>query len=145
MTIKGYGKATREIIKEYEQYIGFDLPNDYISFLVDFNGGTIKDGAFYVSEINEKIPLHVLYGLNVDIELDLKKWNDEYMDDILPNSLIIGYDYGGEFIVLINGPELKGVYYWDHMFYFEQSKEESNTYFIANSFADFLDMLNNQS
>lgn len=141
MMIIGYGNITEDMINDYEKHIGFDLPDDYKYFLMQYNGGKIKDGVIFVGEIEEKIPLHVLYGLNVEKGLDLQKWNDEYQDDLLPNSIIIGHDYGGEFIVLINDPEKKGIYFWDHMFSFEQSNEEHNTYFIANSFQEFINEL----
>ena len=38
--------------------------------------------------------------------------------------------------------EDKGVYYWDYAHFFPQSSEdEGNTYFIAESFAEFCDLV----
>lgn len=143
MNINGFGKASPEMIKEFEQHIGFSLPEDYKQFLSEYNGGTakVRYSTFVVKDIDQIIPLDVLFGLGVIEELDLQYWNDEYRDDLLPNSIIIGHDPGSGMIVLINDPEIQGVYYWDHSFYFEESNEEENTYKIADSFRSFIEGL----
>jgi hypothetical protein len=144
MDIKGYGKATKEMVSQFEDNIGFFLPVDYRNFLLDCNGGVpqIRYALFYVKELNMDIPLHVLLGLGLN-KLDLQKRNDEYWDDLLPNCIIIGDDPGSGMIVLINNEKEKGVFYWDHSFYFEQSSEEHNIYKVANSFQEFLEGLRN--
>ncbi len=134
MNIKGFGKANKEMISIFEQYIGFLLPEDYKQFLSEYNGGITPKGyeLFFVNELNETIPLNVLYGLGTEKrELNLKFWFDEYKDDLLSNCIIIGDDPGSGMIVLINDSELKGIYYWDHSFYFDQSNEDQNIYKIA--------------
>ncbi len=143
MNITAFGNASEEMINKFEQEIGFMLPEDYRKFLYEYNGGTAKKrySTFFVEALNQEIPLDVLFGLNVD-QLDLQKWNDEYREDMLENTIIIGDDPGNGLIVLINSLD-KGVYYWDHSFYFEQSNEAENTYFIAGSFQEFLDGLKN--
>jgi hypothetical protein len=145
MNIKGFGQATDEMISNFEQYIGFLLPEDYKQFLRERNGGTaiIRYSTFFVEELNENIPLDVMYGLGVERPFDIIKWYDEYMDDLLPNSLVIGDDPGSGKIVLVTDPEYKGIYYWDHVFHFEQSSEDGNTYEIADSFQAFIDGLKN--
>jgi hypothetical protein len=70
-------------------------------------------------------------------------WHDEYADDLLPNTLIIGDDPGSGIIVLMNDIEMKGVYYWDHSHYFEQSSAKRNIYKIADTFQTFIDGLKN--
>ncbi|TCS94972.1 hypothetical protein EDD58_103397 [Hazenella coriacea] len=70
-------------------------------------------------------------------------WYDEYMNDLLPQSIIIGDDSGSGKIVLVVDPEYKGVYYWDHTYDFEQLSDEENTYKIADSFQRFIDGLKN--
>ncbi|TCS96550.1 SMI1/KNR4 family protein [Hazenella coriacea] len=142
--INGFGKATQDMIDRFEHHIGFSLPEDYKAFLRQYNGGltSVRYCNFFVNELNEEIPLNVLYGLGVDYEqADLQVWYDEYKDDLLPNSLIIGNDPGSGMIVLVNDLEGSGVYYWDHSWYFEQSDEEQNSYKIADSFQSFLDGL----
>lgn len=36
----------------------------------------------------------------------------------------------------------KGVYYWDDSYHFDFSEDDMNTYFIADSFSDFLTLIN---
>ncbi|MGD6793096.1 SMI1/KNR4 family protein [Metabacillus indicus] len=141
MNIKKYGMADELAIKDFELVIGFSLPVDYRKFLSSYNGGSFKDSSFIVTELNEELQLHVLYGLDVDKGLDLRTWYDEFEEDLIPNSIIIGHDYGSGIILLINDSDFKGVYYWDHSFDFPQSNEEENTYKIADSFEGFLNML----
>lgn len=144
MKMNGFGKATQEMVNAFEQHIGFSLPEDYRKFLLEYNGGTplVKYAAFTIEELNEDIPLDVLLGLGIN-NLDLQKRNDDYMDDLLPHCVIIGDDPGSGMIVLIDDPEMKGVYYWDHSFNFEQSNEDDNIYKIADSFQEFVDGLKN--
>jgi len=141
--INGFGKATRTMVDDFESHIGFLLPDDYKEFLYKYNGGTpqIKYSTFFVKELKQKIPLDVLLGLGVN-KLDLQKRNDEYSDDLLSNSIIIGDDPGSGMIVLINDLQMKGVYYWDHSFNFKQSNEENNIYKITNNFQDFINNFN---
>lgn len=98
-----------------------------------------------MKELNEEIPLDVLYGIELDRSCNLASWHNEFEEDMLPKSLIIGDDPGSGFIVLITDLEHYGVYYWDHAFYFEQSNEEENTYKIADSFSLFIQGLKNPS
>jgi hypothetical protein len=144
MNINKFGNATKEMISEFEQHIGFILPADYKKFLMDYNGGTAQKrySTFFVEALGQEIPLDVLYRLNVD-KFDLKKLNDEYMDDLFENTIIIGDDHGNGLFVLINSSKMKGVYYWDHSQYFEQSSKAQNIYKISDDFQEFLDGLKN--
>lgn len=145
MNIISFGKATKQMIDDFEKQIGFKLTDDYKQFLYEYNGGTSKGGysTFFVEELSEEIPLDVLFGLVDDVDFDLKDWNDEYKDDLLPNTIIIGRDPGAGFIVLINNLEDMGVYYWDHSLNFDQSDEDNNLYLISDSFQSFINGLKN--
>ncbi|SHM57953.1 SMI1/KNR4 family protein [Gracilibacillus kekensis] len=145
MNINAFGKATNESIKELEEYLGFLLPEDYKKFLNEFNGGTPKNrySKFFVKELNQEVPLDVLYGIGVKSTFNLIECYEEFEEDMLPNSLIIGDDPGSGLIVLITDAENDGIYYWDHAFYFPQSNEEENTYKIADSFMEFINDLRN--
>lgn len=144
MDINGFGKASQDMIDNFEQHIKFSLPEDYKNFLREYNGGTpkVKYSTFFVETLNQNIPLDVLHGLGIN-KLDLQKRNDEYADDLLPNTIIIGDDPGSGMIVLMKDTEMRGVYYWDHSFYFKQSSEEENIYKIADSFQAFIEGLKN--
>ena len=140
MNIKPYGKAADAEIEAFENQVKFTLPQDYKQFLMEYNGGSVL-GIFHVNTLNEDISLHVLFGLGIDEELDLRSWFSEYKDDMLPYTVIIGGDMGAGLIVLLNSPKKQGVYYWDHSYYFKESSDERNIYKIANSFQEFVDNL----
>lgn len=143
MSIIGFGMATEETVRNFEQHIGFSLPDDYKQFLIEYNGGTpqVRYSTFTVEALSEIIPLDVLYGLGIDSEMDLQDWNDEYRSDLLSNSIVIGRDPGTGMVVLINDAEIKGVFYWDQSLFFNQSNEEENVYKICDSFKEFINQL----
>ena len=143
MNIKKFKSISDDKIRNFESKIGFKLPDDYTQFLREVNGGVPKKrySLFFVKELNREVPLDVLFGLEVDdTSCDLIEIFDEFSDDLLENSLIIGDDPGGGFIVLISN---KGIYYWDHAYHFKESSDEKNIYFIANNFTEFINSLIN--
>lgn len=143
MKIKGYGNVKEEEIFKLEDEIGFTLPNDYKEFLINFNGGVpeVKYSTFTLNELEENIGLQVLYGLDLEENLDLRDWHEEYEDDLLDDCLIIGHGIGFGFIVLVNSPEVSGVYFWDNSFELENSSEDENIYKISDTFRQFIDEL----
>src|SRR4051812_11883104 len=126
MNINSFSSATEKEINNLEEFLGFSLPKDYKRFLREYNGGTskIRYSKFFVKELNQEIPLDVLYGIGVNKTFNLEKCHEEFEEDLLPESLIIGDDPGSGLIVLITDDKNYGVYYWDHSFYFSQSTEE---------------------
>lgn len=143
MKIKGYGNVKEEKILKLEDEIGFTLPNDYKEFLINFNGGVpeVKYSTFTLNELEENIGLQVLYGLDLEENLDLREWYEEYEDDLLDDCLIIGHGIGFGFIVLVNSPEVSGVYFWDNSFELDNSSEDENIYKISATFREFIDEL----
>lgn len=141
MNINSFGGTTLEAVNNFENIIGFLLPEDYKQFLIEYNGGTskVRYSTFKVEGLESRIPLDVLYGIDVGKRhFDLRYTNEAYKDDILPGSIIIGDEPGGGFWVLMDCRDYKGVYYWDSPYYFEQSDEENNLYKAADSFSDFI-------
>ena len=143
MKIKGYGNVKEEEILKLEDELGFTLPNDYKEFLINFNGGVpeVKYSTFTLNELEENIGLQVLYGLDLEENLDLREWYEEYEDDLLDDCLIIGHGIGFGFIVLVNSPEVSGVYFWDNSFELDNSSEDENIYKISDTFRQFIDEL----
>ena len=84
-----------------------------------------------------------LYEIREDLEenLDLREWYEEYEDDFLDDCLIIGHGIGFGFIVLVNSPEVSGVYFWDNSFELDNSSEDENIYKISDTFRQFIDEL----
>ncbi|MBF9254825.1 SMI1/KNR4 family protein [Pontibacter sp. 172403-2] len=79
-------EASNEAIKELESAVGFTLPEDYKSFLINYQSFEDLVGEEYVS----------LWDLN-----ELKQQNEEYLIlKNLPNTIGIGSNRAGELIAL---------------------------------------------
>ncbi|MBA5868948.1 MAG: SMI1/KNR4 family protein [Nitrospira sp. CR2.1] len=138
MKITPFGKATAAQIGLLEKQIGSRLPDDYRSFLIENNGGEVNDSLFFVHELGEDILFDVFFGFNEKRALDLNFWIDELEGERPENSLMIGKDPGGNFILLDWSNKRPGIYYWDRGFCYPDSSEENSTYFVAKSFTDFV-------
>lgn len=131
-------------LNKVEELFAIKLPEDYKKFLSENNGAKINEGYFYVKDLKETIMMGTFYGVDLGKEnesLDIIYENKEFEDDILDKSLLIGSDPGGGWILLIADGENDGIWYYDHAFFFKESTDELNTYFIAESFSDFLKIL----
>ena len=139
---KTFGKLSSAQISELENQLNISLPDDHKNFLAEINGGVIDlntDFLIHIDDINESASVDVLFGLTPQAShTDLLSWNKTYGYDMLPDSIIIGTSLESGFIVLICNEEDAGVYYWDHTYHFKQSDDEYNTYFIADTFTDFV-------
>lgn len=144
MEILSYGNGNIKNIEKVENTFDVKLPQDYKNFLLLNNGADIKDGIFYVKDLKEKILMGGFYGIKSETNtIDLISQNKEYGDDIPNNSLIIGSDPGEGWLLLINDGENDGIWYYDHAYFFKQSTDELNTYYICETFTEFMEMLEN--
>ena len=145
--MKSFGKVKEEFIQKIENLFHVVLPEDYTKFLLDFNGGVILNtelGEVYLKDIAQFINIDVLYGIDTGkSECDIEYWTDKYFDELLENTIIIGDSLQHGFIVMICAGENAGVYYYDDSYYFEESNDEGNVYWIAENFEEFWKMLKN--
>ena len=145
--MESFGKVKEESIQKIENLFHVVLPEDYTKFLLDFNGGVIlntEPGEVYSKDIDQFINIDVLYGIDTGkSECDIEYWTDKYFDDLLENTIIIGDSLQHGFIVMICVGENAGVYYYDDSYYFEESNDEGNVYWIAENFEEFWKMLKN--
>ena len=143
--MESFGKVKEESIQKIENLFHVVLPEDYTKFLLDFNGGVIlntEPGEVYLKDIAQFINIEVLYGIDTGkSECDIEYWTDKYFDDLLENTIIIGDSLQHGFIVMICVGENAGVYYYDDSYYFEESNDEGNVYWIAENFEEFWKML----
>ena len=103
-----------------------------------------EPGEVYLKDIAQFINIDVLYGIDTGkSECDIEYWTDKYFDDLLENTIIIGDSLQHGFIVMICVGENAGVYYYDDSYYFEESNDEGNVYWIAENFEEFWKMLKN--
>lgn len=145
--MESFGKVQEESIQKIENLFHVVLPEDYTKFLLDFKGGVIfntEPGEVYLKDIAQFINIDVLYGIDTGkSECDIEYWTDKYFDDLLENTIIIGDSLQHGFIVMICVGENAGVYYYDDSYYFEESNDEGNVYWIAENFEEFWKMLKN--
>jgi len=123
MKIKAINKGSEAKALAFQEFLGFTLPDDYFNFLVK-NDGAIID-LFY------------------NIEKCIKIY-EEFSDDFPSKSLVIGRDPGGGMLLLVTedvGDFSKGIYFYDHSHFFEASNSDCNTYFVCDTFSDFITIL----
>ena len=151
MTIKldKFGFANNGEILMLENEFEVVLPEDYKSFLLQENGG--RNTAYRyknlvrIPQVSEEINIDVMFGVSTNVKNgDIKQWTSEYQDDLLPNSIIIGDTIQHGFIVFwLSKDDNAGIYYYDDTYEFASSTDDMNTYFLANSFSEFLNMVEN--
>ena len=149
MKLDRFGFGNEEAISILENKFEVVLPEDYKRFLLQENGG--RNTAYKyknlvrISQISEEINIDVMFGVETNIKnADIEQWTSEYRDDLFPNSIIIGDTIQHGFIVFwLSNEENRGIYYYDDTYEFESSTDDVNAYFLANSFSEFLSMVEN--
>ena len=149
MKLDRFGFANEEAISILENKFEVVLPEDYKRFLLQENGG--RNTAYRyknlvrISQISEEINIDVMSGVETNMKnADIEQWTSEYRDDLFPNSIIIGDTIQHGFIVFwLSNDENRGIYYYDDTYEFESSTDDVNAYFLANSFSEFLSMVEN--
>lgn len=142
---------TGDMIAQFENDLNLSLPSDYKSFMLKVNGGTPEDdwmfsfvdvanGELNNSDLRE---LFVFYNEVNDNYDDIIRIYKSMVSEKLISHLYfpIGDDSGGNPICInLSDDEYGAVFYCDH------ELEDAETGFllsskIANSFADFLELL----
>lgn len=139
MNIVNFGSAELKGIREIENKYNVNLPKDYTDFLLKHNGGIVEKDVKNIVKIEDagvEISIDVLFGIETgNPNSNIDTWMEKLGDDLLEETLIIGDDVMQGFLVLVCKEEQAGVYYWDDAHNFDQSTDEENTYWIAESFS----------
>ena len=141
MTISKFGANSISNVRMLESRFDIRLPNDYFEFLCTVGGGVIEkiNNDIYVKSISDIIYVDVLFGLNTQYKnANIIMWTDKYLNEMPEGTIIIGDTLEHGFIVLLCSGEDAGIYYWDDTYHFSCSNDESNTYFISDTFTDFV-------
>ena len=139
MKIEAINKGSEAKALAFQEFLGFILPDDYFNFLVQNDGAIIDEAYFYVKDIEE----YIMFDLFYDIEKCIKIY-EEFSDDFPDKSLVIGRDPGGGMLLLVTtevGDFSKGIHFYDHSHFFEASNSDCNTYFICETFSEFITIL----
>ena len=139
MRIEAINKGSEAKTLAFQEFLGFALPDDYFNFLTQNDGATIDEAYFYVKDIEE----YSMFDLFYDIEECIETY-EEFSEDFPSKSLVIGTDPGRGMLLLVTtdvGDFSKGIYFYDHSHFFEASNSDCNTYFICDTFTDFITIL----
>ena len=139
MKIKAINKGSEAKALAFQEFLGFTLPDDYFNFLAQNDGATIDEAYFYVKDIGEYIMFELFYDIKECIET-----YEEFHEDFPDKSLVIGADPGGAMLLLVTtevGDFSKGIYFYDHSHFFEASNSDYNTYFVCDTFTEFITIL----
>lgn len=139
MKIKAINKGSEAKTLAFQEFLGFTLPDDYFNFLAQNDGATIDEAYFYVKDIEEYIMFELFYDIKECIET-----YEEFHENFPDKSLVIGADPGGAILLLVTtdvGNFSKGIYFYDHSHFFEASNSDCNTYFVCDTFTEFITIL----
>ena len=139
MRIEAINKGSEAKTLAFQEFLGFTLPDDYFNFLTQNDGATIDEAYFYVKDIEE----YIMFDLFYDIEECIETY-EEFSEDFPSKSLVIGTDPGRGMLLLVTtdvGDFSKVIYFYDHSHFFEASNSDCNTYFICDTFTDFITIL----
>ena len=143
--LKIYGGLAPEKIDAMEKEFNLHLPADYRQFLLEVGGGVAdedEDNEIRVEDLNDAISVAVLYGIgNQPAHCSIEKAMRDYGDEIPPNSVIFGHECYGSYLVLECDGENAGVWFWDDCCEYEATTEECGVYFVADSFTEFINLL----
>lgn len=133
------GKIAIDDIRNFEKTYNVKLPEDYIAFLLKYNGGYPKESTFKISDEEGESVVNKFYGIG-NMKSNLSSVF-EILDGEIPDGFIsIANDPGGNEICISVGEEHYGkVFVWIH----DMDSDEylSNMFLLANSFNEFFDNL----
>lgn len=67
--IESFKMGNLQEVTKLEERLEIKLPASYKDFLSKFNGARIIDGYFFVKGLDQKILMHILYGINLEKKL----------------------------------------------------------------------------
>lgn len=142
MEITAYQNGHIKNVAALEMKYSIKLPPDYRDFLIASNGAIVNDAYLYVKDLQEYMLMGNFFGVGIDKPFaDIIEINEEYSDDTPESSLLIGSDAGSGLLLLVSDGENDGIWYYDHTYFFKQSTDELNTYFLCETFTDFIAIL----
>jgi hypothetical protein len=135
-------------LKHFEARLGATLPEDYASFLLQFNGGEPTPKWFVIRGSDEGSSVDLFFSLggssDVDLEQEIRIYKGETAR-IPPQTIPVAQDpFGNLILVSLKGSDRGSVYFWDHEEEPDPNEdivEYENVYLLANSFDEFLGRL----
>jgi hypothetical protein len=146
-----FGELLPEQLLEFEQRHNIKLPEEYRSFLLQFNGGRPKpeiiDFIQYGDDQSDMV--NYLGGIHNGEYWASLEWHIDSLKSRIPKGFIpIGDDPGGNAYLIGTDGEIFGqIYFWDHeneAALEEKEPDFKNMSLIANSFTEFLNKLRSE-
>ena len=137
--------ATPESIEELELELGVRFPKEYADFLLQFNGGDFRRPVmFYLPQPTawiDEVNVDSFFGDPGDREIgDAIATFARLLEGSIPDDCLPIAHCGGDIILLtVAGPagDFGKVWFWDEA----GETDGDNVHWVANSFAEFLSML----
>lgn len=135
------GPLAIERVEKFEAALGTRLPEQYRSFLQEFNGGRPVPKMFTISEEQGPDIIRMFFGIGNEygnLEENYKVYEDRVPIGFVP----IASDPGGNIICIGTDEEFTGkIYFWDHEEEPDDPEDMTNVYLLADSFNEFLEQL----
>lgn len=131
-------RATEGDIASFEGELGWSLPADYRSFLLEVNGGRPSPSTFeFITPIGKSGSLvDWLYSLSDDPYYSLRQNREIFGSRIPDETFSIGCDPFGNQILMNRDGE---ILFWDHEL--ETTEGVANAHRVATGFTSFVEML----
>lgn len=128
--------------ESFKGLVGIDLPEDYVKFLKEYNGGEPEDCVGYLSEVSiEDYAIQDFFGMNLEVYNDLKKVYTSYINILPENCIAIAEVVGGYKICMsLKSNNFGTIWYWCHDEH-DDGEDLEKLYFVANTFTDFIESL----
>jgi hypothetical protein len=140
-TISDERIASREQFASLEHRLNGRLPDDYVAFLLDSNGGRAEGSRFdFTDHTGETTSSRVawFFGLSRDESYGIEANLDDYAGRIPSGFCPIGCDpFGNALLLAVAGEDYGSVWFWDHEREVPEA-EAANMSRVAVSFRDFL-------
>ena len=141
-------------IQDFERRIGIQLPDDYRSFLEQYNGGCPEPEVFHMRWHDQDLArrfaydmVDFLYGIDRGSPHDLFINWQCFQDRVPKDTIPIGNDPGPNMILLgVSGARRGHVLFWVSGEEVQEGEEpdDRNVGFVAPSFTAFLDSLTDE-
>jgi hypothetical protein len=137
--INGNPKVSLQKIKQFEYEYNVMLPEQYVDFLLKYNGGYPQESKFKIPDNQGEGLVNKFYGIG-DMKSNLAKVFEVLEGEIPEDFVSIANDPEGNEILLGVSGKYKGmIYFWIHDM--EPEDEMGNMFILADSFSEFFNNL----
>ncbi len=144
---RSYPPVSEADVQRYEQRLGVTFPDDYRKFLLTTNGGIPTPHYLDVPDENHVVWVGFLYAIKnehdiSDLVYELADLSSRMSGKLPDGFIVIGHDPGdSKFLLGTKGEHAGQVWFWDTARQMSTTSASENTYWLADSFTNFLNGL----